>query len=333
MSVLRIVILLLGWMALFGRAAARRKRRARGGTSRPNGDGITERSPTELLDIWTSADSPAPPQLEGRPPPKLERRPPPTGPKREGRRARKRGRRRLGAVLILAGIVLLSYAAATVLWRDPITDLYARWQQHRLDDALASSIVAFEESEAELAAQRGTAVAAVDEAERRRQLIATARRFDRRLDIGEPLGRIIVPRLKLNKVFVHGTRWREDLSRGPGHFPQTEIPAIGQTVAIAGHRTTFGAPFRYINKLREGDEITLELPYGTFHYAVFKHKIVDNSDWSIIKPRGFDAVVLSACHPLYSAAQRWVVFARLTSVDTMDGGRLAFWEPKAAEAA
>jgi sortase A len=245
----------------------------------------------------------------------------------------KRRRRRLAGFLILAGVLLVGYAAATAFWRDPITDLYARWQQHRLDDALAASIMAFEESEADLAAQRGTAVAAVDEAERRRHLVASAKRFDRRLKVGQPLGRIIVPRLKLNKVFIHGTRWRQDLSRGPGHYPQTEIPAIGQTVAIAGHRTTFGAPFRYINKLRDGDQITLELPYGTFYYVVFKHKIVDNSDWSIIKPLGYDAVVLSACHPLYSAAKRWVVFARLSSVETMDGGRLAFWQPKAAATA
>jgi sortase A len=234
---------------------------------------------------------------------------------------------------MLVGVFVLAYGAATLFWRDPITDLYARWQQHRLDDALAASIAEFRESEAQLAGQRAGAVGAVGVTQRRRELVATARRFDRRLRIGQPLGRIIVPRLKLNKVFVHGTRWRQDLSRGPGHFPQTGIPAIGQTVAIAGHRTTFGAPFRYINKLREGDAITLELPYGTFRYTVFKHKIVDNSDWSIIKPRGFDAVVLSACHPLYSAAQRWVVFARLTSVETMDGGRLAFWQPKASAAA
>jgi sortase A len=234
---------------------------------------------------------------------------------------------------MLVGVFVLAYGAATLFWRDPITDLYARWQQHRLDDALAASIAEFRESEAQLAGQRAGAVGAVGVTQRRRELVATARRFDRRLRIGQPLGRIIVPRLKLNKVFVHGTRWRQDLSRGPGHYPQTGIPAIASTVAIAGHRTTFGAPFRYINKLREGDAITLELPYGTFHYAVFKHKIVDNSDWSIIKPRGFDAVVLSACHPLYSAAQRWVVFARLTSVETMDGGRLAFWQPKASAAA
>jgi sortase A len=307
MSFVRIAIYALAGAAFLG--SARRKSKSHDGAPSPNGGDVTR---TRVLEVDAVGDGP--------------------GPDREKRRPRKR-RRRLAGFLILAGVVLVGYAAATVFWRDPVTDLYARWQQNRLDDALAASIVAFEESEAELAAERGSAIEAGDEAERRRQLVTTARRFDRRLKIGQPLGRIVVPRLKLNKVFVHGTRWREDLSRGPGHFRETEIPAIGQTVAIAGHRTTFGAPFRYINKLREGDEITLELPYGTFHYAVFKHKIVDNSDWSIIKPLGFDAVVLSACHPLYSAAKRWIVFARLTSVETMDGGRLTFWEPKAAAAA
>jgi sortase A len=246
----------------------------------------------------------------------------------EGKPKRGRRRRRLGVVLMLVGIVLASYAAATVFWRDPVTDLYNRWQQHRLEGALASTFADFEQDEAELAAQRAGAVRAVDEAALKQQLIAGAKRFDRRLKIGQPLGRIIVPRLDLNKVFVHGTRWAKDLSRGPGHYLETGIPAVGKTVAIAGHRTTFGAPFRYINKLRQGDEITLQLAYGTFHYRVIRHRIVDNSDWSIIKPLGFDAVVLSACHPLYSAAKRWVVFARLSWVETMNGRRLTLWQPR-----
>jgi sortase A len=255
-----------------------------------------------------------------------------------GRTTRKRGpkprkgRRGLALALMGAGIVLALYAAVVVFWRDPVTDLYARWQQHRLDDALADTFAEFEASEATLASQRAGAVAAVDEAAARQQLIASARRFDRKLKVGQPLGRIIVPRLGLNKVFVHGTRWAEDLSRGPGHYLETGIPAVGKTVAIAGHRTTFGAPFRYINKLRAGDQIRLQLPYGTFTYRVVRHKIVDNSDWSIIRPRGYDAVVLSACHPLYSAAQRWVVFGRLSTVQTMNG-RLLTWRPGAAAAA
>ena len=244
----------------------------------------------------------------------------------------KRGRRRLALFLMAAGVLLTAYAAVVVLWRDPVTDLYYRWQQNRLDDALASTFAEFQESEADLTSQRAGAVKAVDEATARSQLITSAKRFDRRLKLGQPLGRIIVPRLGLNKVFVHGTRWAEDLSRGPGHYKETGIPAVGKTVAIAGHRTTFGAPFRYINKLRPGDRITLQLPYGTFTYRVFKDKIVDNSDWSIIRPLGFDALVLSACHPLYSAAQRWVVFARLTTVETMNGRSLTFWQPRSAAA-
>ena len=244
----------------------------------------------------------------------------------------KRGRRRLAFFLMAAGVLLTAYAAVVVLWRDPVTDLYYRWQQNRLDDALASTFAEFQESEPDLTSQRAGAAKAVDEATARSQLFTSAKRFDRRLKLGQPLGRIIVPRLGLNKVFVHGTRWAEDLSRGPGHYKETGIPAVGKTVAIAGHRTTFGAPFRYINKLRPGDRITLQLPYGTFTYRVFKDKIVDNSDWSIIRPLGFDALVLSACHPLYSAAQRWVVFARLTTVKTMNGRFLTFWQPRSAAA-
>src|SRR5215218_6098032 len=98
MRSLRIAIFLLGGMALFGRAAARRERRARDGASKPNGDGVIERSPSELLDGWASPGSPAPPEREGGPP---------APPRREGRRAPKRGRRRLAAFLILAGVVLV----------------------------------------------------------------------------------------------------------------------------------------------------------------------------------------------------------------------------------
>lgn len=251
--------------------------------------------------------------------------------RRKTRRGKARGR--LAFTLMLAGALLASYAALVVLWRDPVTDLYNRWQQHRLDGELADTFAAFQEFEANLTSQRAGAVSAVDDATARRDLIAAANRFDRRVKLGQPLGRIVVPRLGLNKVFVHGTRWSEDLSRGPGHYRETGIPAVGKTVGIAGHRTTFGAPFRYINKLRAGDEIRLQLPYGTFTYRVVKYKVVDNSDWSIIRPRGYDAVVLSACHPLYSAAQRWVVFGRLSTVKTMNGRLLNFWQPPAAAAA
>ena len=80
------------------------------------------------------------------------------------------------------------------------------------------------------------------------------------------MGHIVAPRMGLRTIFVHGTSWGRDLSKGPGHYERTSVPGLGKTTAIAGHRTTFGAPFRRIDRLNPGDEITLELPYGTFVY-------------------------------------------------------------------
>ena len=128
------------------------------------------------------------------------------------------------------------------------------------------------------------------------------------------MGRLVVRRMGLRVIFVHGTNWAHDLSKGPGHYVQTSVPGLGKTTAIAGHRTTFGAPFRHIDRLRKGDPIVVRLHYGTFLYRVTGHRVVKDNDWSIIRQRGFDELVLSACHPLYSASHRWVVFARLSEV-------------------
>ena len=89
------------------------------------------------------------------------------------------------------------------------------------------------------------------------------------------------------------------------------MPGLGGVVAVAGHRTTYLQPFRHIDRLQPGDSIILELPYGTFRYVVYAHRIVDDRDWSILRRRPFEKLVLSACHPLHSASQRIVVFARL----------------------
>ena len=152
------------------------------------------------------------------------------------------------------------------------------------------------------------------------QVAEAAADFQRRLRDGKPLGRIVIRRMGIRVIFVQGTSWARDLSKGPGHYRQTSMPGLGKTTAIAGHRTTFGAPFRKIDRLRRGDGIALELPYGTFRYRVVSHKVVESNDWSIIRERGFDQLVLSACHPLYSASHRWVVFARLAQV-TPSAGR------------
>jgi sortase A len=243
---------------------------------------------------------------------------PTTGEKTEPlTRRRNTRRRRIAKVLIAAGVVLVAYSATVVLWRDPATDLYARWRQHELAGELEDAFAAYAASltpPQELPATQQEMVEV-----QRERVEAAANRANDRLRLGKPLGRIVVPDLDLNAIFVQGTRWGPDLSQGPGHYAETSLPGVGRTVAIAAHRTTFGAWFRHIDDLRAGDSIALRVPYATFTYHVFGHKIVDNDDWSIIRDRGFDTLVLSACHPLYSASYRWIVFAALTRVDPVRG--------------
>jgi sortase A len=101
------------------------------------------------------------------------------------------------------------------------------------------------------------------------------------------------------------------LRKGPGHYPTTPLPGERGTSAIAGHRTTYGAPFRRLDKLRRGQRITLDMAYGRFIYRVERARIVDDQDLSVLRRVRHNRVILTACHPLYSAAQRIVVFARL----------------------
>jgi sortase A len=256
------------------------------------------------------------------------------GSERAARRGWTRFRRRLGTVLIVLGVLGFAYGASIYFWRDPVTDLWARYQQHKLVGQLeqtfnefrglvpAGAISAGPASEAPPAVQpeAPTSDPASERAALAAQVKRAAGRFYARIEPGQALGRIIVPRLGIDPIFVNGTEWGRDLSKGPGRYERAAVPGLGKVTAIAGHRTTFGAWFRHIDQMKPGDTITLKLPYGTFHYRVFDHKIVANDDWAIIDPRGFDELVLSACHPLYSASHRYVVFARLASVD-LPGGR------------
>jgi sortase A len=222
-----------------------------------------------------------------------------------------RGRRRLGTAFIVVGLALIAYAAAVAFWRDPLTDLYTRYQQHKLAGELERAWPDYETGRlgSDFRGDEAARLAAV-----RAQVAEAARDFQRRLRDGKPMGRLVVRRMGLRVIFVQGTNWAHDLSKGPGHYKQTSVPGLGRTTAIAGHRTTFGAPFRHIDRLHRGDLVALELPYGTFRYRVLGHRVVASNDWSIIRQRGFDELVLSACHPLYSASHRWVVFARLSEV-------------------
>ena len=211
------------------------------------------------------------------------------------RPTRRRIVRALGAVLMVVGVLALSDAGVTLLWQEPLTALYAHVQQSRLDHRLT-----------ELQREFAAPVRRLNNAHR---LDVDARLLGRRVDAGDPLGRLRIARIGLSAVVVHGTAGG-DLSKGPGHYPKTPLPGEHGTVGIAGHRTTFGAWFRHIDELRSGDLIRLAMPYGDFTYRVDRTQVVASDALWITNKVGYDRLVLSACHPLYSASQRIVVFAR-----------------------
>jgi len=214
--------------------------------------------------------------------------------------------RRLGLVIATVGVLLIAWAFFIFFFGDPITALYQDWRQHQMAGQLNKEFRQFR-PQTPLSSQKNgqPSVAAIR---------AAALRFSHQARAGQPIGRIEIPRIGISKVVVNGTDWGADLSRGPGRYPQSSWPGLGKVTAIAGHRTTFGAPFRRIDELARGNRIRLLMPYGTFTYRVFAHEVVPSNDWSILHKRGFDTLVLSACHPLYSASHRWIVFARLLSV-------------------
>lgn len=213
----------------------------------------------------------------------------------------RRALRSLSTVLIVAGALLLADAVATLVWQEPLSALYGRIQQGKLEDRLSAL------EKAPLAAVDRRALSRLDAS---RRLAFAARSLARRSDDGDPLGKIRMPSIGVSEVFVEGTG-TGDLRRGPGHYPATPLPGQRGTVAIAGHRTTYGAPFHDVDDLERGDRIELAMPYGRFTYRVERTRIVPPTATEVTDRVSHDRLVLSACHPLYSAAQRIIVFARL----------------------
>jgi sortase A len=237
--------------------------------------------------------------------------PPPAGADasspRAGRSRRRRALRALSTALIVAGALALADGAATLVWQEPVTALYARVQQERLGDELAAL------ERAEPAPGERHVLARLPDP--RRRLGFAARALARRVGPGDPVGRLRVPAIGLSTVVVQGTGAGE-LRAGPGHYPDTQLPGQRGTVAIAGHRTTYGAPFRHVDELGRGDRISLDMPYGRFAYRVERIRIVAPTDVDVVGRVAYDRLVLTACHPLYSASERIVVFARLEGAET-----------------
>ena len=212
--------------------------------------------------------------------------------------------RHFANVLIVAGVLLMADAALTVVWQEPMSAYLA----HRQQGKLSKNLVALDRASSSPLEMR--ALSAIDDQSAR--IAFLARSLRRRVPDGGALGRIEIPKIGASFVFVDGTN-TADLRKGPGLYEQTPMPGVGGTTAIAGHRTTYGSPFRHVDELKAGDTIRLELPYGVFEYSVEKTLIVKPTALWVTRRVGHDRLVLSACHPLYSAAKRIIVFARLAS--------------------
>jgi sortase A len=212
--------------------------------------------------------------------------------------------RGLSTVLIVAGVAVLVDVAATLLWQEPITALIALRHQHQLSDQL-ETLEAGGPTALELAELRGLPRV-------RDQIAVLARSVRHRVPRGAAVGRLHIPRLGKSLVVVNGSD-SASLRGGPGIYDATPFPGATQTTAIAGHRTTYLAPFRHIDQLRHGDTIELRMPYADFHYTVqYTRTVLPTATW-ILRGRGYERLVLSACAPLFSASHRIIVFARLTS--------------------
>jgi sortase A len=228
---------------------------------------------------------------------RLDGAPPPSG------RKRLRAIRRLFLLAgLVIGVALLADGILTIVWQEPITAL----QQSRDQAALRTDLNGLQHM---LAA--APKVARESHAARMRRQALTLLRAKR--PDGSALGSVDIPRIGLKTVFVESTV-HNALKKGPGHYRGTVLPGLYGTVGLAGHRTTYGAPFRRVDELSPGSRIILQMPYGRFTYKVTGTRITTPSDASaLVSHAGTSRLVLTACHPLYSAAKRIVVSARLAS--------------------
>ena len=133
---------------------------------------------------------------------------------------------------------------------------------------------------------------------------------------GDAVALLRIPKLGLEKAVVEGVG-TEDLKKAPGHYPDTPLPGENGNSSIAGHRTTYGAPFGELDKLEKADPILVQTQAGSFRYEVDHLRVVDPSEAWVLDDAGDDRLTLTTCHPKFSAAQRLIVVAKLTSPEAV----------------
>jgi sortase A len=220
----------------------------------------------------------------------------------------------LAVLMIVVGALALLDALVTLVWQEPVSALYALLRQDHLSGELGEV-----EHAAPTPIERRELASIPDE---RARIAFLAGELERHAGDGSPVGRIVIPKVGASYVVVNGTD-TEDLKSGPGIYPETSFPGMPGTTAIAGHRTTYLAPFRDINDLEPGNHILLSMPYAHFTYTVTGQRVVAPTDVeAAVANVGYTRLVLSACTPLFSAEKRLLVYARLTRTVPVGAARV-----------
>ncbi len=218
--------------------------------------------------------------------------------------------RMAGTAVVAAGLLGAAWAFTVWQWQDPFTALYTSHQQQSLETEYLREEVAY--------VPPVRVEPSVPVSIQKRRIAEAAARYRMQLERGDAVGRLRVPQLGLDAIVVEGTD-SATLTKGPGRFTKSYVPGEGELIYIAGHRTTYGAPFAHIDRLRVGDEVRLEVPYGTFVYRVSSHVIVPADDLERLQSSGREEIALQACHPRFFASERYIVYARPVSVKPRGG--------------
>jgi sortase A len=228
----------------------------------------------------------------------------PSGGLSGGRSRSSRAARWLAIAMITIGALAVADGVVTLLWQEPISALVGKFRQDHLKGELRH-VEAVRPSAAEEHALAGINT-------ERNRVAYLAAQLQHSARNGGAIGRIVIPAIGASYVMVDGTD-TSDLESGPGFYTATTFPGIDGTTLIAGHRTTYLAPFRHIDSLHAGDQIQLQMPYARFTYTVVGHRVVQPQNVEAATSQvGYSRVVLSACTPLFSAAKRLLVYGRLT---------------------
>jgi sortase A len=210
----------------------------------------------------------------------------------------------IGRVCITAGVLILLFVAYQ-LWGTGIREAQA---QHDLQDQFSEILddvaaPTTSTSSSTTSTTTGASSTTTTEAPRLEPPLPPVAE-------GDATARIRIPRIGVDKIVVEGVALA-DLKKGPGHYPETPLPGQAGNAAIAGHRTTYGAPFNRIDELVPGDEVTVDTVQGSFRYIVKEQLIVSPTQVEVLEDKGDNRLTLTACHPKYSARQRIVVVAEL----------------------